>query len=508
MSSLVNAGPVPLNSANLDKINGELVILPSYDRSSVKTGIVHVGIGGFHRSHEAYYTHQLMEQGLGLDWGICGIALLKWDKRIYDTLVAQDGLYTLMINDLDGTPSATVIGSIVEYMYAPDNSEAVLEKMASIDTKIISLTITEGGYNMNPVTGMFQLENEAIQHDIRNPSSPETVFGYIAQAMKRRMQRGIPGLTIQSCDNIQHNGDCAKRMFCAYISVAEPNLLTWFESNVAFPNAMVDRITPVTTPTDIKTVQTVFGLADAWPVVCEPFIQWVIEDTFSPGGRPCWDKVGAQFVPDVSPYEKMKIRMLNGSHTALAFTGILHGFEYVFETMSDPLFAGFLNDFMELEVTSILDAAAVPGVDLGQYRRSLLERFANPNIKDQLTRICSETSAKAPKFLIATINDHLSSGADVSAVRRCIVVLAAWCRYLELSVGSAHSPGYSVQDEMKDVLVATAVLSKTEGQAAAFLGITQLFGNLAANAMFVQHYVEVITSLRANDIVHVLKSLV
>jgi len=318
---------IQINAKNLNHV-AKTVKVPTYDRASIKTGIVHVGIGGFHRSHQAYYTDLLMEKHGVKDWGICGVALLKYDKKIYDTLVAQDGLYTLVISQPDGTTSATVIGSITEYLYAPDDAESVIEKMANPDIKIITLTITEGGYNMNPATGEFQLQDAAIQKDIQNPTKPETIFGYLTQALKRRKERGLAGVTVQSCDNIQQNGEVSKKMFTTYITAAEPEILAWVEANVTFPNAMVDRITPVTSPNDIAALKEKFGVEDAWPVVCEPFCQWVIEDAFS-NGRPAWDLVGAQFVNHVHAYEKMKIRMLNGGHSTVAFAGILHTFTYI-----------------------------------------------------------------------------------------------------------------------------------------------------------------------------------
>lgn len=505
---------IKLNTANLGSLSSE-VRIPTYDRSAIKAGIVHVGIGGFHRSHQAYYTDLLMEHHGVTDWGICGVALLKYDRRIFDTLVAQNGLYTLLITSPDGTPSASVIGSIVEYLYAPDNSEAVIEKMASPDIKIITLTITEGGYNMNTATGEFQEEDPAILKDIQNPTTPETIFGYLTQALKRRRDRGLSGLTIQSCDNIQQNGEVTRKMLLSYVRLADPGLLDWILSSVSFPNAMVDRITPVTSPADIASLQQRFSVDDAWPVVCEPFCQWVIEDTFS-AGRPAWDLVGAQFVEHVHSYEKMKIRMLNGGHSTIAFAGILHTFEFIYETMADPLFSAFLNDFMEFEVTPILDP--VPGIDLASYRQTLIQRFSNPNIKDQLTRIVSETAAKAPKFLVATINDHLTpydaaasgenggGGEDVSGVRRCALVLAAWCRYLELSVGDVSSgrAPYVVQDAQRELLVQYATASLEEGRAAHFLNIKSIFGDLAQHEAFSALYQKMLLALRKHGIVHVL----
>ena len=441
---------IKLNAQNLSLLAKE-VRIPSYDRSKVKTGIVHVGIGGFHRAHQAFYTEELLENYGVNEWGICGIALLPQDKRMYDTLAAQDGLYTLMITEADGTTNARVIGSIAEYLFAPENQEEVIEKMANPDVKIITLTITEGGYNFNSATGKFMSEEPAIQSDIRNPGQPATIFGYLTQAIKRRKERGLKGITIQSCDNIQQNGEVAKEMLLAYIGLAEPELLNWVSENVSFPNAMVDRITPVTSPEAINQLRNQFNIDDAWPVVCEPFCQWVIEDNFV-NGRPDWNLVGAQFVKDVHPYEKMKIRLVNGGHEALGFTGYLAGYSFVYETMADPVFFNFVRDFLNEEVTPILDA--VPGINVEEYKKTLMQRFANPYIKDQLTRIFSESSAKIPKFLLPTINEQLAKGV---VLKRAALILAAWCHYLELAQLPAHN--YDVQDEMKQLLAEKAIES-------------------------------------------------
>ena len=397
---------IKLNAKNLHLLPGEVVI-PAYDRSKIKTGIVHIGIGGFHRAHEAFYTDQILQHHGVTDWGICGVALLDADRKIFNTLTDQDGLYTLMITGPDGTLTARVIGSIIEYLFAPENPGAVIEKMADPDIKIITLTITEGGYNFNSATGEFQIAEPSIQWDLNNPENPKTIFGYITQALKRRRDRGIAGLTIQSCDNIQKNGDLLKRMLLAYMKEAEPGLTDWIEKQVTFPNSMVDRITPVTTQPDIENLKSVYGIEDAWPVVCEPFIQWIIEDNYS-NGRPAWESVGVQFVQDVSPFEKMKIRLLNAGHSLLGFTGALHGYTYIHDVVHDQLFAKFLRDFMDKEVTPVLDE--VPGIDLDTYKDKLFERFGNSQIRDKVSRICLQSSAKIPKFLIPTIREQLKAG--------------------------------------------------------------------------------------------------
>ena len=478
-----------LNAKNLSLLPKE-VATPAYDRSKLKSGIVHIGIGGFHRAHQAFYTDQLLHNPDITGWGICGIALLNADRKIIDTLVRQDGLFTLLITESDGTLTARVIGSVIEYIFAPDNPGTVLEKMADPDIKVITLTITEGGYNFN-ATGEFQMAEPAIQSDLNNPENPKTVFGYITQALKRRRDRGISGLTIQSCDNIQKNGDILKRMLLAYVKEADPGLISWIEKQVTFPNCMVDRITPVTTSEDIENLKSVYGIEDAWPVVCEPFIQWVIEDNYA-NGRPDWESVGVQFVQDVGSFEKMKIRLLNAGHSLLGFLGSLYGCSTIDETVNIPLFRSLLREFMDQEVSPLL--GKIEGINLEDYKESLIQRFGNPNIKDQLSRICLESSAKIPKFLLPTINEQLERGGPIL---RGTLVVAAWCRYLELAGTPGHN--YEIQDKMRVVLRDGALASRS-GDPLAFLKIETIFGDLVHSKRFVDTYLPVIDALRKQGV--------
>ncbi len=483
-----------LNAKNLHLFPGEVAI-PAYDRSKIKTGIVHIGIGGFHRSHEAYYTDQLLQHYGSTEWGICGIALLDTDIKIFNALADQDGLYTLMITEPDGTLTARVIGSITEYLFAPENPGAAIEKMADPDIKIITLTITEGGYNFNSATGDFQIDEPSIQLDLNNPQNPKTVFGYITQALKRRRDRGIPGLTIQSCDNIQKNGDLLKRMLLAYVKEAEPQLTGWIEKQVTFPNSMVDRITPVTTTADIENLKSVYGIEDAWPVVCEPFIQWIIEDNYS-NGRPDWESVGVQFVQDVSPFEKMKIRLLNAGHSLLGFTGALHGYTYIHDVVHDQLFAKFLRDFMDKEVTPVLDD--VPGIDLDAYKDKLFERFGNSQIRDKVSRICFQSSAKIPKFLIPTIREQLAAGGPVGC---SALVIAAWCRYCEGFDEAGNK--YPIEDEMKVILQEKALDSHHDP--VSLLRIETIFGDLINSKRFTEAYANALQCLYHKGVIACLK---
>ena len=276
--------PIQLNQANLQEV-GSHIPVPNYSRASDKTGIVHIGVGGFHRAHQAYYLHLLNKEGYAQEWGICGIGLREADSKLYDIFKKQDHLYTLIVKHPDGKIEPEVIGSIVDFKMGITNPESVIARIAAADTKIVSLTITEGGYNFNPNTGEFNFDNPDIQHELQNPNDPKTIYGFLTTALKRRRDAGLPAFTILSCDNIEHNGDITRRMMLAFVARQDADLATWIAQEVCFPNSMVDRITPVTTLADIDSLAQNYGVADAWPVTCEPFIQWVVEDKFS-NGRP------------------------------------------------------------------------------------------------------------------------------------------------------------------------------------------------------------------------------
>lgn len=480
---------IALNQENLGLLPPN-VKTPSYDRNKVKTSIVHIGVGNFHRSHEAFFTNELMERYGVLDCGICGVGLLDYDRRIYNILKDQDGLYTLVTKELDGTRSARVIGSIVEYIFAPENPIAVIEKMANPDIKIISLTITEGGYNLNEATGEFDFSNPVVVEDMKNPMSPKTVFGYLAQAMKLRMQRGIGGCTIQSCDNIQGNGNVAKKSLLNYVEKAEPELVSWIEENVSFPNAMVDRITPVTVADDIAKLEEEFLIEDQWPVVCEPFIQWVIEDKFS-AGRPAWEKVGAQFVDNVVPFENMKLRLLNAGHSVLGMLGALHGYKTIDEAASDEDFKVFLRAFMDHEASPTL--GDLGDIDLEKYKDSLIARFQNIYIKDLISRICLESSAKFPIFVLPTIKAQLKNGGDFT---RAAFVVAAWCKYNDGKDENGNT--YPIEDAMSNELIRAAALSHQNP--IRFLEIEPIFGDLVNNKAFVDAFLHSLEMLRSRKV--------
>ena len=289
----------PLSAQTLAHWKGRIEV-PVYDRRLVTPGVVHVGVGGFHRAHQAMYLDLLMNQGTALDWGICGVGVMPADRRMQQALDPQDGLYTLVIKHPDGTYQPRVIGSIVAYLYAPDDPEAVIQQMAAENIRIVSLTITEGGYNIDDATGDFDLANPAVRADLEPGATPRTAFGLITEALRRRRESGLPPFTVMSCDNLQGNGQLAKRMFTTFARLRQEELGDWIEREVSFPNSMVDRITPETTDADRAEVRERFGIDDRWPVVCEPFTQWVLEDAF-PTGRPPFERAGVQLVDHVEP---------------------------------------------------------------------------------------------------------------------------------------------------------------------------------------------------------------
>ena len=476
-----------LSQATLDSLP-ETVARPAYDRSQVTEGIVHFGVGGFHRAHQAMYVDALMNEGEALDFGIVGVGTMPGDTRMRDALNGQDGLYTLVVKHPDGRREPRVIGSILRFLHAADDPGAVLAVMRAASTRIVSLTITEGGYLFHPSTGEFDAEHPLIQPDLPPGATPTTPFGFIVEALRLRREDGTPPFTLMSCDNIPGNGDVAKKMIVAFARLKDPDLAAWIESAVRFPNSMVDRITPVTAPEDITALEDEFHVEDAWPVVCEPFTQWALEDAFEGGvaGRPAFEDVGVQLVPDVEPYELMKLRLLNASHQALCYLGYLSGYRYAHEVCQDPLFVDFLLAYMNREATPTLHD--VPGVDLTAYKHQLIERFANPEVRDTLARLCAESSDRIPKWLVPVIRTNLEKGGEIE---RSALVVASWARYAE-GVDEQGQP-IQVVDQLRDRVMAAAARQKVEPLA--FVRDEQLFGDLASNERFAEAYTRWLDSL-------------
>jgi mannitol 2-dehydrogenase len=474
------------------------VPMPGYDRSSVTTGVVHFGVGGFHRAHQAMYHDRLMNHGQALDWGICGVGVMPGDRRMKEVLDAQDGLYTLVVKHRDGTYEPRVIGAITEYLFAPDDPEAVIEKMADESIRIVSLTVTEGGYNIHNVTGEFDPSTPDVAHDLEPGATPRTTFGLITEALRRRRERGLAPFTVMSCDNLPGNGHLAKKVFTAFARLREPGLGDWVQREVRFPNSMVDRITPATTDDDRAGILERFGIDDQWPVVCEPFTQWALEDAFS-AGRPPYEDAGVQVVDDVAPYELMKLRLLNASHQALCYFAYLSGYRLVHEAAQDPLFQGFLRGYMDEEATPTL--APVPGVDLDDYKRTLIERFSNPEVRDTIARLCAESSDRIPKWLLPVVRQQLAAGGEIG---RSAAVVASWARYAE-GVDERGEP-IEVVDRLKDTLMRNARRQRDDPDA--FIAERDVFGDLVDDERFVAAYRSALASLHERGARATLESLV
>ncbi|MGJ9413943.1 mannitol dehydrogenase family protein [Aeromicrobium sp. CF4.19] len=458
---------------------------PDYDRTKVTAGIVHVGVGGFHRAHQAMYLDALLREGGDRSWGITGIGLLPGDARMRDALRAQDGLYTLVIERPDGTREPRVIGSVLGYLHVPEDPDAAIEAIASPQTRIVSLTVTEGGYNLDRETGEFVLDDDDVRADLADPDHPRTVFGLVAAGLRRRRERGLDSPTIMSCDNVQANGEVARTAFVGFAEALDPDLAAWMREHTRFPSSMVDRITPVTPPTLAAEVSEQFGVEDEWPVVAEPFTAWVLEDDFG-AGRPELERVGVQLVDDVTPYELMKLRLLNASHQGIAYLGHLCGYRMVHEAAQDPLVRDFLLRYMSEEASPTLPE--VPGIDLQEYRHTLVERFANPRIGDTVGRLAAESSDRIPTWLLPVVRENLRSGGPIE---RSATIVAAWARYAE-GVDESGEP-IDVVDRLASTL--TPIAQRQREEPTAFIAHRPVFGDLVDDERFVEAYTRALASL-------------
>ena len=459
-------------------------VAPAYERGSQKTGIVHFGIGAFHRAHQAVFVDDRMAAG-ERDWAILGASLRSADTR--DALAPQDGLYTLVERDGSGERQR-VIGSVTGLLVAPEAPEALLVAMSSPDVRIVSLTVTEKGYCHDPATGVLREDHPDIRHDLASPHRPRSAPGFLVEALARRRAAGVAPFTVLCCDNLPSNGHLTRRITRQLAALRDADLARYIDAEVAFPGTMVDRIVPATTEDDRHAVAARLGLFDAWPVVTEPFRQWVIEDDFR-SGRPRFEESGAELVTDAGPFETMKLRLLNGSHSALAYLGYLAGNETVAEAIGAPGFARLIRGLMDEEVTPTLQARA----DLASYKTALLARFANPALRHCTWQIAMDGSQKLPQRLLGTIRDRLKVGAPIA---RLALVVAAWMRY---ATGVDEKGGaIDVRDPF-----ATRLRSLADGAGGsphalvhAFLGIREIFdADLAADPRFVEPVIAALTLL-------------
>jgi fructuronate reductase len=462
-----------LSQATLGQLPRD-VTRPAYDRAAVSNGIVHLGVGAFQRAHQAMYTEAAIAAG-DRRWGVVGASLRA--PAVRDQLKPQDGLYTLAVRGAAGE-RLQVIGAITDVLVAPEHPEALMRALCDAAVRIVSLTVTEKGYCYDPATAALDEAHPDIVHDLANPTRPRTAPGFLVEALRRRRDAQEDAFTVLCCDNLPHNGRTVRTIVSRFAQLRDPALAGYIANEVAFPSTMVDRITPATTDADRAAISAALGLEDAAPVVTEPFSQWVIEDRF-PGGRPDWSIAGAEFVADVLPYENMKLRLLNGSHSTLAYLGYLAGYETVSDTMRDANYRRLVEGLMD-------DAAATlkmpPGADVAAYKRALIERFENPALKHRTWQICMDGSQKLPQRLLGSIRDRLAAGSPID---RLVMGVAGWMRYVT-GIDEQRKP-IDVRDPLSARLraIADGAGLDAERLAPALLEVREIFGaELASDPRF------------------------
>lgn len=452
------------------------VILPKYDRSQLKAGIVHLGIGAFHRAHQAFYTEAVLNQ-YGGDWGIIGCSLRS--PTVRDQLAPQDGLYTLVERSSDGE-KLQLIGAVLQNLVGPENPAELIAVMAQPTIKIVSLTVTEKGYCHDPASGNLNLGHPDIQHDLENLNAPKSAIGFLVAALRARADAGIKSFTVLSCDNLPNNGEVLEKVVVQFAQQVSGKLADWISANTCFPSTMIDRIVPATTDDDRREIEARLGVRDEAMVVAEPFSQWVIEDKFS-DGRPQWEKVGVQLVKDVHVFEKIKLRLLNGAHSTMAYAGYLSGFNFISEVMGEPAFVNMITLYMAREAGETL---GVPeGFDIEAYKVQLRDRFFNKALRHRTWQIAMDGSQKLPQRLLETAREQLAGNGHIDIL--CLGV-AAWIRY----VSGVDEKGNAI--EVSDPLAAElralcdTSAGKPEAMVRAVIGLEKVFGDdLAKDERFV-----------------------
>jgi len=486
-----------LSESTLNLLPKEL-IAPAYDRSKLSENIVHFGVGHFHRAHLAMYLDKLLSEDPKCNWGIRGVGVASLSDATIKSLVSQDWLYTLTQKFADGNATTSVIGSIIGIEHAQAGGEQVISRLADAKTKIISLTITEGSYGTDEISGDFSGKGDKlIEADLADPDSCASWLGLLVHAIRRRRESGAGKVTLMSCDNIPHNGKIAHDALIGFAKVIAPDLLSWIDENMTFPTSMVDRVTPGTTDEDREYLIKKYGIEDNWPVVCEPYTLWVLEDNFA-NGRPDFGKVGVKLVPDALPYELLKLRTGNGTHQALCYFGNLLGYTYVHEAVHDPDINALLIRYINEEAVPTLEK--IPGIDLNEYGKNFIDRFGNPQIKDQLSRICADTSGRIPKFLLPVVRDQITNGGSSPI---CAAIVASWARYAEGF--DENGASINVIDPMKEEI--TAAVKAEANNPGAFLRITSIFGELGSNKEFLSQYISARETIHKVGVRGLLKSL-
>ena len=459
-----------LNKENLRRFS-DAVRIPTYDRNALTPGILHLSVGNFHRGHMAVYLDELFEQGEDLDWAVIGASLRPSAVKMRKSLKAQDYL-TTVVELAPSAISAHIVSSMVDFL--PSNPVEILDVLSDGKIRIVSLTITESGYYIDAATGEFAADHPEMIRDAKSPDTPVSLFGVIVKALKLRRDTGIEPFTVLSCDNLPGNGNVTRQTIVGLASLSDPELADWIASSVSFPNSMVDRIVPATTDRERQLVKDNFGIHDELPVVCEPFCQWVIEDNF-PSGRPHLEKVGVEFVTDVSGYELMKLRILNAAHASMCYPALLLGHHFVHEAMEDPDILQYLKTLLIQEAIPTLKP--LPGVDYHQYLDKVLERFSNTEIGDAISRIAEEGSERQPKFILPTVIDALAAGKPVDGFA---LEIALWCRYCLAE--DEQGKLIDVKDLKAADLFQFSESSKTRSDA--FLDNIDIFGSLGKNVLF------------------------
>lgn len=484
-----------LNASNLGKIN---LSKPTYTRDEVPVKIAHFGVGAFHRSHQAIYLDALLEQGSST-WGICGIGVMPQDKAVHECFRNQDGLYTLTTIDSNQAAHTRVVGSIVDYVYAPDDPQQALNVLCSPDVNVVTLTITEGGYSINEASGKFEASDPLTLADLQDKNfidRPRSVLGFLTAALSKRRALDTPPFTVVSCDNIEGNGQKARAALVAFANQYDPTLANWIDQNVAFPSSMVDRITPSPTAEAAQNIAEKYGVQDDWALMSEDFIQWVLEDDFC-ADRPELEKVGVQIVSDVRPYELMKLRILNASHQVMSYLGSLHGYRWVHDVCTDPIFLTFLRSYVNNEAIPTLPT--VSGIDLSDYAETIFKRFQNHAIKDTLERQMVDASDRIPKFLLPVLRHHLANNGSIAA---STLTIAAWSHYVE-KTASVHGTGFADR-RAADLM---AAVQGEDANPGSFLDLASVFGDLGENAEFRQLYIKYRSKLASTPVSEVLAEL-
>jgi mannitol 2-dehydrogenase len=464
------------------------VAAPRYKRADLSPGVFHIGVGNFHRAHQAVYLDDLFNLGASRDWAIVGTGVRPADAAMRAALQAQDWLTTVVEQEAH-LSSARVTGAMIDFV-APGDSAAILAAMTRPEIRIVSLTVTEGGYYISPATQKFDPAHPDIIADVKGFEAPKTAFGLIAVALKRRRAAGIKPFTVMSCDNIPGNGHVTENAVAGLAELADPELAAWIRKNVAFPNSMVDRITPATSDRERNLLKEQWGVEDAWPVFCEEFKQWVIEDHFC-AGRPELEKVGVTFAENVAPYELMKIRILNGGHAAIAYPAALLDIHFVHEAMEDGQIAAFLEKLSKTEIMPTVPPP--PATDLEDYRQLIARRFANPKIGDTIARLCLDGSNRQPKFILPTARARLEGGQSATGLA---LVSALWCRYCHGVSESGRT--IAPNDDNWDRLQAHARRAKDDPRA--YLEMTDIFGGLASDPAYVAAFSKALNSLWAKGV--------